>query len=140
MMWNPVKTTMWPMILQTMPLNRIQQTEILFQPAGFGGQANQLHLVLSSNTIARNANNAFAPYRKITWNCAVCEVPLCKVRRFGDRSCFDLFHESEQLFYPCGDHGQDIAVRPHANRPPPPVRARRRSSVSSEEGHAGMYP
>lgn len=60
---------------------------------------------------------------KTKWKCAVCNVPLCKVIRMNGKSCFALFHESDELFNPCQNTGgAAIALRAHSNRQPPPVR------------------
>jgi hypothetical protein len=62
---------------------------------------------------------------KTKWKCTVCNVPLCKVTRIDGKSCFTLFHESDALFNPCiTTGGGAITLRPHSNRPPPPVRQR----------------
>jgi hypothetical protein len=61
---------------------------------------------------------------KTKWKCTVCNVPLCKVMRMGGKSCFTLFHESDELFNPCDSDGEILTLRPHSNRPPPPVRQR----------------
>jgi hypothetical protein len=59
---------------------------------------------------------------KTKWKCSVCNVPLCKVTRMNGRSCFELFHESDELFNPCQNTGEvAIALRAHSNRHPPPV-------------------
>lgn len=44
--------------------------------------------------------------------------------RMGGKSCFTLFHESDELFNPCDSDGEILTLRPHSNRPPPPVRQR----------------
>jgi hypothetical protein len=55
----------------------------------------------------------------------VCNVPLCKVKRMNGMSCFQVFHESDELFNPCKNTGEGaIALRAHSNRPPPPVHQR----------------
>jgi hypothetical protein len=60
---------------------------------------------------------------KTKWKCAVCNVPLCRVTRMNGRSCFTLFHESDELFNPCHNTGGGaISMRAHSNRQPPPVR------------------
>lgn len=72
---------------------------------------------------------------KTTWKCAVCNVPLCKVPRFDGKSCFTLFHESDELFNPCCiTGGAAISLRPHSNRPAPPVRQRDQSN-----GNANVF-
>ena len=38
---------------------------------------------------------------KTSWVCVTCQVPLCKVKRYDGKSCFELFHEAEELFNPC---------------------------------------
>ena len=62
--------------------------------------------------------------RKTTWYCTVCEVALCKVRRYNDLSCFELFHTSHELFDPCCVQAQqlNVSVRGHSNRHPLPPR------------------
>jgi hypothetical protein len=48
-----------------------------------------------------------------------------KVTRIDGKSCFTLFHESDALFNPCiTTGGGAITLRPHSNRPAPPVRQR----------------
>ena len=56
--------------------------------------------------------------RKTTWFCSICEVPLCKVRRYNEQSCFDLFHASHKLFDPCCIQAQqmNVSVRGHSRR------------------------
>ena len=39
--------------------------------------------------------------QKTLWVCVTCQVPLCKVKRYDGKSCFDLFHEAKELFNPC---------------------------------------
>ena len=57
-----------------------------------------------------------------TWYCSICEVSLCKVRRYNELSCFDLFHASHELFDPCCVQAQQmiVSVRGHSNRHPLP--------------------
>lgn len=66
--------------------------------------------------------------RKTKWKCSTCDVALCKVKRYGDKSCFELFHESDTLFNPCSNNHTDVHVRKHANRPPVPKRGRKLDS------------
>jgi hypothetical protein len=39
--------------------------------------------------------------RKTAWYCSICEVSVCKVKRYNDWSYFILFHVSLNLFDPC---------------------------------------
>jgi hypothetical protein len=56
--------------------------------------------------------------RKTTWYCPVCNVSLCKVKRYNERSCFILFHVSHTLFDPCCVEAQQMMHTPrrHSNR------------------------
>ena len=56
--------------------------------------------------------------RKTTWQCAICDVSLCKVKRYHNQSCFVLFHVSYDLFDPCCLQAQQamVATRLHRNR------------------------
>ena len=60
---------------------------------------------------------------KTSYVCFTCHVPLCYVARFGDKSCSQLFHELKAANDPCID-GNEVTVRSHANRAPPPSRKR----------------
>ena len=48
--------------------------------------------------------------RKTSWVCVTCQVPLCKVKRYGGKSCFELFHEAKELFNPCSVAAQEGLV------------------------------
>ena len=57
--------------------------------------------------------------------CLVCNVSLCRVKRYGGKSCHDLFHSSTTLVDYCRAAIDDVVhVVPHSNRPGPPNRQR----------------
>lgn len=60
---------------------------------------------------------------KTTTCCIVCGgVPLCTVKRIGDKTCFELWHEATELYDPCVTNITSPYVRAHSNRSAPPSR------------------
>ncbi|CEP03823.1 hypothetical protein PBRA_003430, partial [Plasmodiophora brassicae] len=60
---------------------------------------------------------------KTSWACSVCDVPLCRKKRYNGSSCFELFHTRLEA-YPCCDSAEVPSVQGHSNRAPPPTRRR----------------
>ncbi len=53
--------------------------------------------------------------------CLVCNVSLCRVKRYDGKSCHELFHSSISLVDNCRAAMDDVVhVVPHSNRPGPP--------------------
>ena len=55
---------------------------------------------------------------KTTFECNICEVPLCKVTRIGnDKSCFEQWHVAKKIKCPCNNHNiLSIPLRDISNR------------------------
>jgi hypothetical protein len=74
---------------------------------------------------------------RCTKKCNVCGIALCTERRYGTKSCFELFHTATEPFNPCCDEAiAMLHVREAKYRPPPPKRGRvtkEDGSVNSEE-------
>jgi hypothetical protein len=64
--------------------------------------------------------------RTTKFMCLVCNVSLCRVKRYDGKSCHDLFHSSTTLVDYCrAAMDEDVVhVVPHSNRPGPPNRQR----------------
>ena len=70
--------------------------------------------------------------------CLVCNVSLCRVKRYDDKSCHDLFHSSTTLVDYCRAAIDDVVhVVPHSNRPGPPNRQRVTSPAIAD--NSGTY-
>jgi hypothetical protein len=48
---------------------------------------------------------------RMRYKCSICWPALCIVSIIDGTSCLELFHQSEDLFNPCTDHGHHINVR-----------------------------
>jgi hypothetical protein len=60
--------------------------------------------------------------RTTKYQCPVCMVSLCRIKRFDGQSCHELFHSSTALVDYCtSEMDAMVHVVPHRNRPPPPT-------------------
>jgi hypothetical protein len=67
--------------------------------------------------------------RTTMFMCLVCNVSLCRVKRYDGKSCHELFHSSATLVDYCRAAMDDVVhVVPHPNRPGPPNGQRRVTS------------
>ena len=62
---------------------------------------------------------------KVKSTCLVCGVTLCNVIRYGEKTCFEMFHETEEINDPCRVDGTPAKVKRVAhNLVQPPSRRR----------------